>query len=68
VAGAKFRGFDEPDPLIDPVERAGSSPPAVGRVGVLLFAVLPESTLPGGAMASAFVKLPLLMMLKPPHS
>ncbi|WP_246551283.1 hypothetical protein [Miltoncostaea oceani] len=35
---------------------------------MLLLAVLPESTLPGGFAASASVKLPLETMLKPAHS
>ena len=39
-----------------------------GRVDVELFAVLPLSTFVGGAAASALVKVPFSMMLKPAHS
>ena len=52
VAGAKFFEFAAPAPLMIPVERVGSST-FLGRVGVELFAVLPESTLAGGAVDSA---------------
>ena len=68
VAGAKLVGLVEPMPLIGPVDRLGSRAPPLARDGVLLLAVLPLSTLPGGVSDSALVREPLPMMLKPAHS
>ena len=55
MAGPKFFGSPAPVPLTMPLERTGSFAPLVGRDGVELFAVLPPSTLAGGALASALV-------------
>ena len=55
VAGPKFFGSAAPAPFTMPLDRAGSLAPAAGRLGVELLAGLPESTLAGGATASAFV-------------